>query len=247
MGGICGVTVCVNYDDFLSLTLRRNMSHLHKCVVVTSHEDDRVTEVVRGVEGVELFRTDAFTRNGAIFNKAQAIEDALEMLDHSGWILLFDADIMFPETFARVQLERNVLYGVLRHQLPDGVADIDGDWTRWELVSTGPRGGYFQLFHAQTEALSSRPWYPTNLGDGAAADSEFSNKFAMHLLLPDPVLHIAPSFENWFGRVTPRLDGAPVPDAEQNRLRMGEHLLSVGSSRRPDLQELALAARQTIS
>jgi hypothetical protein len=234
----------VGYDDILALTLPRNARHLRECVVVTSHEDERTARVVRGVKGVRLYQTDAFTRKGAFFNKGWAIEEAFDILGRSGWILVWDADVMLPKVLKTGRLDTNVLYGAQRRQLPDGVVDVGGRWTRWEVLPDHTGTGYFQLFHAEAEALRSRPWYPANSGHAGMADWEFAVKFDVREWLPFHVLHIGRGAENWFGRATPRLDGAPVPEADRRRLQMGELLLDLGwTGLRPDLQAMALAAR----
>jgi hypothetical protein len=239
-----GITVCVEYDDILALTLRRNMRHLSECLVVTSREDDRTARVVRGVKGARLFQTDAFTRDGAYFNKGLAIEETFDVLGRSGWILVWDADVLLPNVFEPGRLNRNVLYGAPRFQLPEGVMEIEGDWTRWEVLADWPGIGYFQLFHAGAEALQARPWYPTDSVHAGMSDWYFTTKFALKEWLPYYVLHIGRREENWFGRATPRLDGVPVPEADRRRLQIGEMFLDLGwTSVRPDLQALALAAR----
>ncbi len=220
MDGLCGVTLCVDYDDMLALTLRRNMRHLQRCVVVTSHEDDRTAQVVRGVAGVELFRTDAFTRDGASFNRGLAIEEGLTILDHSGWTLSLDADIVLPKRFEPWVLDPDVIYGTVRRQLPEGVMDLDGDWTCWELVPGPWCIGYFQLFHMRAKGLRERPWYPTTSGHAGKSDGEFAAKFKAQELLPCSVLHIGRPMQDWCGRVSQRLDGVVVPLADQKRQQM---------------------------
>jgi hypothetical protein len=243
MDGLRGMTVCVDYDDILALTLHRNMRHLSECVVVTSHDDERTAEVVRGVQGAQLFQTDAFTRDEAVFNKGLAIEEGFDVLGRSGWILILDADIVLPEVFKPGSLDQNVLYGAPRRQLPDGILDFGGDWSRWKVVNDQPCVGYFQLFHAEAEVLRSRPWYAIDSPHAGNSDWWFRDKFTKKMLARS-VLHIGRRYENWYGRAMPRLDGTPIPDADQKRLRIGEYFLGEHWGRRTDLQKLALAANQ---
>jgi hypothetical protein len=198
------------------------------------------------MKGVELFRTDAFTRYGAIFNKGMAIEEAFDVIGRSGWILIVDADIALPATFELGELDRDVLYGAARRQLPEGVLDLDGDWERWELTREDPCAGYFQLFHAEAAALRSLPWYPRGYMNAAYADWDFALRFTTRTALPSPVLHIGRQYENWCGRASPRLDGTAVPDADRKLVQMGELLMAGGWGTRPDLEALALAARRAI-
>jgi hypothetical protein len=248
MDGLKGVVACVGFDDILALTLPRNIRHFSDCVVVTALNDERTARVVAEVAGARLFQTDAFTRNGTPFNRGLAVEEAFDVLGRSGWILHLDADIVLPATFDPGPLDRNVLYGMARRQIPDGVEDmdLDGDWTRWEALPSGEQVfGYFQLFHAEAAGLGPRPWYPTEYPGAGFSDCGFNAKFPVCKVLEGHVLHIGLTGENWFGRATPRLDGEPVPGAEANLLRMGQLFLDLGWGwARPDLQEQAKARRR---
>jgi hypothetical protein len=239
MDGLRGVTVCVDYDDILALTLPRNIRHLSECVVITSHEDERTAEVVRGIKGVQLLKTDAFTRNGAAFNKGLALEETFDVMGRSGWFLILDADIVLPTTFKLPVLDRDTLYGAPRRQLPPGSMDIDGDWTRWKVVSDCSCVGYFQLFHGAAEALEWLPWYGLDNIHAGNGDWWFRQRFDKRKRLPRAVLHIGQRYENWFGRATPRLDGTPMPGANQKLFRMGELCVTMlWAERRRDLQKM---------
>lgn len=230
-----GVTVCVEYDDILRLTLPRNVRHFKECVVVTSPEDARTAEVVRSVPGVRLFQTDAFTRGGDMFNKGRALEEGLDVLGRSGWILAWDADIVLPDAFSLKRLDKNVLYSAPRRLVLDVPPSLVGDWTRHELTWDPPGMGYFQLFHANAEAAQARPWYSTDCGHAGCSDWYFAAKFEEREWLPFEVLHIGPRNENWFGRVAPRLDGRRVENTDNRRARMAEfHRLTKAQQASPN-------------
>jgi len=241
MDGLKAIVACVNFDDFLAITLPRNMKHFDDCLVVTDLDDERTELVVDSVPGARLFRTDAFTRSGKPFNRGFAIEEALDALGRSGWILHWDADILLPEVFEPELPDKNAIYAMTRRQLPEGVMDYGGDWSCWNFFPHGALfSGYFQLFHADAEALRSRPWYPTQFTDAGGSDVEYGTKFPRCIQLEGSVLHICPGWENWCGRVTPRLDGLPVPNADLNRIRMGRLFMQLGWRwARYDLQKLA--------
>jgi len=172
--GLKALTICVGYDDILALTMPRNARHFSTYLIVTSHEDDRTARLVEETPGVDLFCTDAFTRNGAVFNKGLAIEEGFDILDRSGWILLLDADIVLPEVLEPGPLNPEALYGMLRRQLPEGLLDLGGDWTFWPVMDDWPFPGYFQLFHADARALRQRPWYTSRSGHAGVSDARFS-------------------------------------------------------------------------
>ena len=109
-----GITVCVNYSDLLEITLRRNMRHLSRCVVVTSPEDANTLAVVDSVPNCTAYVTDAFKRHGAAFNKGLALEEGFEFLGRQGVICSWDADIVFPDSFPVPDVQPGKLYSAPR-------------------------------------------------------------------------------------------------------------------------------------
>jgi hypothetical protein len=95
---ISTVIPCVNYDDFLALTLPRTISVLENVTILTAPEDVRTLAVARA-HRVPVFVTDAWW-TGA-FNKARALNKWLDSLGEASaedaWCLTLDADILLPE------------------------------------------------------------------------------------------------------------------------------------------------------
>src|SRR5262249_52788556 len=239
---IRGLTVCVDYDDILALTLPRNMRHLSECLVVTSLDDEKTADLAGRVPRVTLFQTDAFRRDGAFFNKGRAIEEALDVLGRFGWMLIWDADIVFPDEIDLGPLDAQALYSAPRRLLMEGALEFDADWSSYKVTPDLAGTGYFQLFHSAANALRSRPWYPTDCAHAGWSDWSFALKFAEgdRRWLPIDVLHIGRRDENWFGRATPRLDGEPIKNVNFRRRKMAEYLLTIGQTwHRPDLQTQA--------
>lgn len=115
-----GIVVCVNYDDLLRITLPLNMRHLTECLVVSAPGDKRTASIVAATPSANLYVTDAFYRKGAKFNKGAALEEGFDALGRDGWILVWDADTILPESVPMADtLDPLKLYGAKRRVLVD--------------------------------------------------------------------------------------------------------------------------------
>lgn len=223
-----GLVVCVGFDDLLAITLPRNMRFMSKCFVVTSPDDERTKSVCAAVPGVVVFETDAFTRHGARFNKGLAMEEAFEYIGRNGWILIWDADILFPDYADLSSAKPDCLNGCNRVMLDDiNKWTPDMTW-RTKVPYPDPIGiGYFQLFHADAPRIKNhRPWYDMTFAHAGSGDAYFVELWEPGLInkLPFTCLHLGPSATNWFQRVTPRIDGAPVANQTENAKMMMRYL-----------------------
>lgn len=211
-----GITVCVNYSDFLSHTIENNLKHLDRLIVVTDMQDVLTVRLCEK-HGVECIQTDAFYEDGAVFNKAKGINKALDCLDRDGWILHFDADVWFSPHIREVldnrHLDEEAIYGIDRlmcHGYEDWIKFMDDQKAINELYYlvqarpfpigarvahyNQPDGwfpiGFFQLWHPCT---SGKHQYPI---DGIAADHTdvlHAKSFPMgkrHLIPETYVIHI---------------------------------------------------------
>lgn len=211
---IRGLVVCVGYDDLLEITLPRNMPHMKECVVVTSPEDTATHELAIDC-GAYVFKTDAFTRYGAKFNKGLAIEEALEWFGRSGWMLIWDADTLFPPQLKLDGIAPQNLYGPNRLILENPKKWFpEFNWRNAVKTSDREFPGFFQLFHASDPHLiNQRPWYDVSFTHAGGCDSYFQNLWpaSNKIRLPWNVLHLGPRDRNWFGRTSPRMDDSAIP------------------------------------
>lgn len=208
---IHGLTVSVGYDDLAAVTLPRNLRHLASVTMLTSPDDVKTQALCRQYDRVRCVVTDAFTRHGAKFNKGLAIEEASREL--AGWVLIFDADIILPDSFALSKLNADCLYGAKRRILDDPSEYRDGiPWIRYPTCRDRDVYGYFQLFNTSSKFLTKRPWYEPTFTHAGGCDAYFASLFPRthKRWLAHSVLHLGPRDKNWFGRVTPRMDGEPV-------------------------------------
>lgn len=222
---IRGLVVCVGYDDLLALTLWPNMRHLAECVVVTSPDDERTGGVARGVPGVRVFETDAFTRPDADgvrprFNKGLAAEEALDWMGREGWVLSWDADTIFPDSPPFDLVRPGRLHGMHRVVLEDARRYAGPEsWGLARPQKDDPGVGYFQLFHADDPAVrGSRPWFEPTFAHAGGCDEFLAQHWppARRVMLPATCLHLGPVATNWYGRASARLDGQEGADAAEN-------------------------------
>lgn len=226
MTGLRGITVSVGYDDLLAKTLKQNMRFMDECVVVTAPHDHKTKAVVRSVPNCKLFETNAFYENGAKFNKGRSLESAFDFLGRAGWILIWDADTIFPTDMQLVDLEVGKLYNPPRLILDDPKKYTpEMPWTEAKPTHDWQFPGYFQLFHAEDPHLIQKPWYGVNYTHAGGCDADFQFRWPMSnkVRLKFHVLHLGPRDTNWFGRVSERVDGLPVETAEERKQIMDDY------------------------
>ena len=226
-----GVTVCVNYADFLEETLCRNLDHFDEFAVVTAC-DDKATQAVCERHGVicvksDMHREDPLDR----FNKGLMINLGLAHLRNRGWLLHLDADIVLPDRLRFVlnksRLDEDCLYGADRMNVVGRA-----NWEKLKQSSAYQRQyhhrylvcpaaarlgsrllhneygycpiGYFQLWHSR-----QRKRYHFSQGSAEHSDVLFALQWpaARRILLPGVfVYHLesepARIGANWGGRVT---------------------------------------------
>lgn len=227
-----GIVICVEYDDLLQITLPSNIHYFSECCVITSLNDSRTIELCESIPNVKVFRTDAFTRYGAKFNKGLAMEEGLEFFGKSDWMVIWDADCIFPMELTLPELEVGKLYGPNRL-----IFDDVKKWYRnspnhnWRIAKPTVDiefPGFFQLFHADDPVLASTPyWYDPTFIHAGGGDCYFQQLWAPQnkVRLNFNVLHLGPRDVNWFGRTSERVDQGAVGNrvgrlSEMHRLQI---------------------------
>ena len=232
---IRGITICVEYDDILKITLPRMLEVLDEVVVVTTESDIRTKQVCvdQNTTKVKVFETDAFYRDGATFNKGLALEEGFDFMGREGWILVLDADILFPNRRILMNtqlghlnggtLNPSYLYGVKRRILDDVTKYTEGmDWRVCPIRHTNVFTGYFQLFNASAKEMQQRPWYGVDWTHCGGCDEIFRLKWPREKCrtLGFLVLHLGPCDTNWFGRVSERADNIEMGDQKIRKASM---------------------------
>jgi len=208
---IHGLTVSVNYADFLSLSIARWRQGLTSLTVVTDSKDE-ATQALAAQHGANVFITDVFYERGAKFNKGAALEQVRKILPWEDWFLFFDADVI-PGPAWNICLDGvtpGALYGATRFQSKDLKAELGEHGERF-LFPASSRipdapcdGGYFHLFHTSDPAVSVEPGadlLETCWSHAGVYDSKFKMRWAPHKWIVSPVelLHVGER-ENWTGR-----------------------------------------------
>ncbi len=173
--------------------------------------------------------TDLFTRDRAAFNKGAALEQGFDALGRDGWILIWDADTLFPDSVPFIDLHPAKLYGAKRRILEDP-RKWSPDFVAWKSLPLSTETGwpgFFQLFHGSCQRISKRPWYDVTYTHAGGGDGYFQSRWQDRDkgYLPIEVLHLGPRDANWFGRVSARADGVEIEDGTERTEEM-ERLLS---------------------
>lgn len=224
------VIVCVDFADLLALTLPYNRHHFDEVLIVTSPEDRETKEVARAHKA-HLYKTYAFWRHGADFNKWLALELALDEMGRSGPICLLDVDILWPKkadvsvaTCGKLVTPFRRMMENIEGLLSDGLPE-EKDWWKFPLHPQQREfAGYTQIFHGEDPHLPKEPpWHQTDWRHAGGADSFFQALWsdADKVRPPFEVLHLGAAGENWCGRATQFLDGTKpfLADVKKERLR----------------------------
>jgi len=199
------VILSVDYNDFLILTLAKNIQFFENITVITTKED-LVCQQICNKLGVKFLTTDAMYRGGSKFNKGAAMEFAIKSLDNPEFILLLDCDIIIKNPIDVSKLECDVLYTKDRVILEDYQTWLSYQKNGVEFensqINPDERGlGFFQLFHIDSKCIDRNSPYPTDSGDASWTDLKFRDKFQKRVNLGRCV-HLGSPYKNWSGRLT---------------------------------------------
>ena len=123
---IAALLVSVNYNDYLEISLSHNNKHFQKFVVVTTTSDTKCQQICSSYSNVVcvVVSDDVLKTNNRVFNKGALLNKGFEYLDSIGWsqwVVITDADIIFPDNITELILKqiplRNILYSMYRKHL----------------------------------------------------------------------------------------------------------------------------------
>lgn len=146
------ITICVEYDDFLSETIPYNMPLFDRWIIVTSPRDKATRNLCKKY-GLECL----LTGDGQVMNefrKGRMIERGLQHLTANGWRVHIDADMALPRHFRNAinsaELSENAIYGVDRLMCKS--------WQLWQRVKSS---GYLDGGqHANSHMIHFPDWLP---------------------------------------------------------------------------------------
>jgi len=202
---IHGLTVCVDYAEWLAVSLPRWQAGLASLTVITAPRDRATFRLARDA-GTSLVVTTEFYEDGAAFNKGRALETGrawvVDRHRDPAWLLLFDADVVPPADWAAQlgTLDVGTLYGARRYQTtPEDLND------RGQLSCPGDVAGvgYFQLFHTTDPAAQDTPLLEGDWRHAGNYDNALLARWRVRRqpvrAVPFRLAHIGER-ENWFGR-----------------------------------------------
>lgn len=214
--------VCVDYSDFLKITLPYNKHNFDNIIVVTSPTDIKTQKVCKD-NGVKCIQTNRMYQRKAKFNKGKALNDGIRALDRKDWVLITDADMIMPKNLRNVlekmELNINNVYGTGRMICPDKEQwlaylkdeSICNGWRR-ETRRVNIGVGFFQLINANSELLLGKDiWYSERYNHCGRSDRKFwrayppENRFSIQHII---TTHLGDDHmgANWEGRRTPEWD-----------------------------------------
>lgn len=209
------ITVCVEYDDLLKITLATNRRLFEEYLIVTNLTDEKTVEVAESYN-CSVYRTNSFYLYGAAFNKGKAMEEGFGILGRVGWICILDADILLPFNVDFEQINnQEMLYSPLRHMIEDLDSIKHGPWSfdQFPIKEEHEHAGYCQLFHAQSPwTRNEEKWYGTDWKHAGGCDSDFQKLFPPRFRKRPSwnVAHLGVDYRNWCGRISDRIDGLPI-------------------------------------
>lgn len=218
------IIVCVNYWDFLQITLPFNRHHFSEVMIVTDFKDHKTVDIANDND-CRVHKTDAFYYKGSSFAKWRALEEAFDVYGRYGWLVNMDSDVLWPPTLPDdFTLEVGKLYTPLRHMFKDMNKPIPKDPKEWPQYQIHRNirewAGYSQIFHADDPHLPTPPpWFDVSWKHAGGADSFFQRMWEPHNKIRPSwnCLHIGPDGSNWSGRASMFLDGTEPPDRQKNR------------------------------
>ncbi len=229
------IIVCVDFADFLKITLPYNKHHFSDVCVVTSLSDRETIDYAFDC-GFAVHSTNSFYEPGAVFNKFKALEEALDVFGRHGWICLMDVDILLPKTIPDFNLQPNILYGPYRRVMEKPSAEIPDDWSEFPLYLPRSRliAGHTQIFHADDPHLGVPPWHQMDWKHAAGGDYHFQAQWPdeKKVRLDFDTLHLGEVGINWCGRLQPHLDGTPPANTLERTQNLERFTRKVGYLKR---------------
>ena len=120
---ITALLVSVNYSDYLEVALPYNTLQFDQIIVITVESDKACQDLCSKYSNVKclVFPDEILKKNGKTFNKGAIINKGFEYLNeigYSDWLVMTDADTIFPENFKELMTGKkkdpNILYGMNR-------------------------------------------------------------------------------------------------------------------------------------
>lgn len=220
--------VCVDYWDYLSITVPYNRHHFKDVIIITHPKDTKTIQITKQF-GLSLFLSESFYDNGADFNKWLPLEQAFKFYGRHGWICMMDADVLWPKKIEQ-SFEPGNLYTPFRRMCENFEVPFkyppEETWARYPLHPVKEFAGYSQIFHGSDPVVQKTPWLETNWRHAGGADSFFQRKWRLaNKIRPSfEALHLGPHGTNWCGRVNRFVDGSVPENANIKSKKLTDYI-----------------------
>lgn len=202
------IITCVNYDDYLDLSLKHNIDKAPNIHVATVIEDQKTTSVCSKYGVRILFLKTAYNHTSKYLSHSKAINEAYSQLENKKFVLLLDADIILRKPISEDYLNVGGIscmkYRVILRNFNDYYNFFyDKSKIRVMEIEKNNGYGYFQLFDSDAEHIKNKEKiYDESILNGRGEDTNFSHSFKNYKELIKHSVHLGTSSDNWWGRVT---------------------------------------------
>jgi hypothetical protein len=194
---VIGLTISINYGDYLGVTLKHNRSLFDRYYIGTIKQDTVTIDVAKQYDTEVLYYDELLTLNGSKFNKS-GIMHQMQIMAHTKhqhhWMLVHDSDCLIHLDKTEIE-DDSKLYGVNRINFPT-FEDYKSNKS-YRYYQHGH--GYFQLYFQKNYIYD---YWSLDCG---FCDVGFKSlwKKNYQCLQNSAVEHLGPAFVNWQGRKTP--------------------------------------------
>lgn len=197
------ITVCVDYADFLRLSIFWNKRLFDRWTIVTVPEDKDTIQLCEE-NGLEIAFTERLKFNNANFNRGAAINDGIAAAKPTDWVAIIDADTLLLEDLRPQLHDTYSLYSTHRTYLfgwDSFVGWLKGEPLR-ACCNHDCSYGFLQVVHNGHPYVQGG-WYSEQHGDASASDLDFRDRWEFNherKHFTQCCVHVGPTAINWHGR-----------------------------------------------
>lgn len=208
------IVTSVGYADKLHVSIRCNLDLFDEIVVATTPDDTATIEVCKMFQsrGVQCYKTNAFHRGDAVFNKGAAVREVQRKLHSAAVtrkveteIALVDADVCLPKKLQMPSpCPSGTLFGLRGRWIVPTLPDMISGSPAFLEVFREPTG-FFQLYNAKAPRL-----YPAYLPTAGGSDQLFAMSFDRQENIPSFAWMLGCPYVNWAGVQSTDWDTLPA-------------------------------------
>lgn len=216
------IVTSVGYADKLRISIRCNLDLFDEIVIATTADDTATLQVCDTFQsrGVWCYKTNAFHRNNAAFNKGAAVREVQQKLHSAAAIrkaeteiAIIDADVCLPKTLHMPSpCPPGVLFGLRGRWIVPKFTDMMSGSPAFLEVFREPTG-FFQLYNGKAPRL-----YPAYLPTAGGSDQLFAMSFDHQENIPSFAWMLGCPYVNWAGVKTTDWNALPLGAAPSENI-----------------------------